>query len=106
MIRLFDRIFIAPQEEAGAEILDPFRDLDDLDRFDWLRGFPYIPARATASTAFYESTVWKQHRDIANATMIDWENVLLLRPVEPYRYPAIERPPAGPANESSPLVVL
>jgi len=107
MIDLFERIFIAEQERAGMETLDQFRDLDDPDRFVWMRGFPDMPERAAASNAFYGGEIWQRTRDAANATMIDRENVLLLRPVDPFRYPvAGERPPAGTATDDGPLVAL
>jgi quinol monooxygenase YgiN len=81
LIALFEREFIEPQEEAGARPFGTFRDLDDPDRFVWLRAFADMPARADALGAFYGGPVWKQHRDAANATIVDSDNVLLLRPL-------------------------
>jgi hypothetical protein len=80
LIELFEREFIESQEACGMHLLGQFRDLDDPDRFVWLRAFDDMPARAQALTAFYGGPVWKAHRDAANATMIDSDNVLLLRP--------------------------
>jgi hypothetical protein len=57
-----------------------FRDLNDRDRFVWVRGFPDMPTRAEALEAFYTGPVWKEHSKEANATMIDSDGVLLLRP--------------------------
>ncbi len=81
LIDLFDREFVETQEETGTAVLGQFRDLDDPDRFVWLRSFPDMPARAGSLGAFYGGPVWKEHRDAANATMIDSDDVLLLRPV-------------------------
>jgi hypothetical protein len=39
--------------------------------------------RAEGLSAFYGGPVWKAHRETANATMIDSDNVLLLRPARP-----------------------
>ena len=83
LIELFDRYFAAPHEELGMRVLGQFRDLDAPDRYVWLRGFADLPSRAAPLDAFYTSAVWNQHRDAANATMIDWNDVLLLRPVDP-----------------------
>ncbi len=80
LIDLFDREFIAPQEAQGIRVAGQFRDLDNPDRFVWLRGFKDMPARAKALTAFYGGPVWQTHRNAANATMLDSDNVLLLRP--------------------------
>jgi hypothetical protein len=81
LIELFDREFIEPQEALGATIIGQFRDLDHGDRFVWLRGFPDMLTRGEALAAFYGGSVWKAHRDVANSTMIDSDNVLLLEPV-------------------------
>ena len=81
LIDLFDREFVETQEAAGMAVLGQFRDLRDPDRFVWLRGFADMPSRAAALNRFYGGPVWAAHRDAANATMIDSDDVLLLRPV-------------------------
>lgn len=80
LIELFDREFVESQESLGMRIIGQFRDLDDPDRFVWLRGFDSMATRGKALAAFYGGPVWQTHRDAANATMIDSDNVLLLRP--------------------------
>jgi hypothetical protein len=81
LIALFEREFVEPQADAGMPVLATFRDLDDPDRFVWIRGFADMAARAGALAAFYFGPVWQAHRDAANATMVDSDNVLLLRPL-------------------------
>jgi NIPSNAP len=83
LIDLFDREFVEPQEAVGIKVIGQFRDLDRPDRFVWLRGFRDMTSRAKALTDFYSGPVWKAHREAANATMIDSDNVLLLRPAVP-----------------------
>ncbi|MEA1651812.1 NIPSNAP family protein [Nitrospirillum sp. BR 11164] len=80
LIDLFDRYFLTGQEAVGVQVVGQFRDLDDPDRFVWLRGFPDMPTRAAGLAAFYDGPVWRAHREAANATMLDSDNVLLLRP--------------------------
>jgi hypothetical protein len=80
LIDIFERRFIEPQEALGAQVLGSFRDLDDANRYPWLRGFRDFSTRLTALEAFYTSEVWKAHRDAANATMVASDDVLLLRP--------------------------
>jgi hypothetical protein len=80
LIELFDREFVESQERLGMRIIGQFRDLDDPNRFVWLRGFDSMATRGDALSAFYGGPVWKAHRDAANATMIDSDNVLLLHP--------------------------
>jgi len=80
LIELFDGALVEPQEAVGMRLYGQFRDLDDDDRFVWLRGFPDMAARAEALGAFYGGPVWREHRAAANATMVDSDDVLLLRP--------------------------
>jgi|SRR6185312_10380626 len=81
LIALFDREFVTSQEADGIGVIGQFRDLDDPNRFVWLRGFPDMPARATSLTVFYGGPAWRAHRDAANATILDSDNVLLLHPL-------------------------
>src|SRR5215203_6505977 len=100
LIELFDREFVETQEAVGMSIIGQFRDLDDPDRFVWLRGFDDMPRRAQALGCFYGGPVWKAHKDQANATMIDSDDVLLLRPVgarSGFPATAAGRPPIGHA---------
>ena len=98
LIDLFDRDLVESQETAGMAIVGQFRDLDDPDRFVWIRGFASMPARARALASFYGGPVWKAHRAQANATMIDSDNVLLLRPATArsgFQAPLAGRLPVG-----------
>jgi hypothetical protein len=82
LIELFERELVEPQEAVGMELIGTFRDVERDDRFVWLRGFADLPARDTALRAFYGGPVWAANRDAANATMIDSDDVYLLRPVD------------------------
>jgi quinol monooxygenase YgiN len=111
LIELFDRELVESQEAEGMAVVGQFRDLDDPDRFVWIRGFDDMPSRARALAAFYGGPAWKAHRAEANATMIDSDNVLLLRPVNAqsgFPAPPAARLPAGatPAGPSRILVTL
>jgi quinol monooxygenase YgiN len=96
LIDLFDREFVEAQEDAGMSILGQFRDLDNPDRFVWLRSFADMQARERALAAFYGGPAWKANREDANATMVDSDNVLLLRPVRPHTgFPVSPSPRPG-----------
>jgi hypothetical protein len=86
LISLFEREFVTGQEAAGIRVGARFRDLDDPNRFVWLRWFPDMDVRPAALSAFYDGPVWRRFRDRANATMIDSDDVLLLRG-EPFAAP-------------------
>ncbi|GAB0101619.1 NIPSNAP family protein [Nocardia sp. JMUB6875] len=84
LIDLFDRELLDPQEALGARMIGQFRDEDDPDRFVWLRAFPDMRARHAALAAFYlDSETWRTHAPAARATMVDTDDVLLLRPAPP-----------------------
>ena len=108
LIELFDREFIESQEALGMHVIGQFRDLDNPNRFVWLRGFPDMATRKEALTAFYGGPVWKANRNVANATMIDSDNVLLLRPALPTSGFSINnytRAPVGTTEAPKGLVV-
>lgn len=107
LIDLFDREFIESQEALGMRVIGQFRDLDDPDHFVWLRGFRDMTARAQGLRAFYGGPVWKQHRDAANATMIDSDDVLLLRPARSWSgfSPAVPRRPRGGSGTRAGFVI-
>lgn len=98
LIEIFDEAFVEGQEAEGMHVCGTFRDLDEPDRFVWLRGFTDLPSRADALTRFYTGPVWRAHSSAANATMKDSDNALLLKPIElGPAYPALDapRPPIG-----------
>jgi NIPSNAP len=103
LVDLFDREFIEPQEALGMTLIGQFRALDDPNLFVWLRDFADMPSRRTALTAFYSSAVWKANRAAANATIVDSDNVLLLRPARPgsgFDLSGLRRPSLGEADKS------
>jgi hypothetical protein len=92
LVTLFEREFVHTQQAAGIAVLGRFHDLDDPDRFVWWRGFADLPSRAPALQAFYGGPAWQAHREAANATMIDSDDVLLLRRLDGFE------PPGAPAG--------
>jgi hypothetical protein len=108
LIDIFERNFVEGQEAHGMRIIGQFRDLDNPDRFVWLRSFPDMPARAAALNGFYTGPVWQSHRSAANPTMVDSDNVLLLRPArEGTGFPAdsVALPPRDAKGAGKGLVV-
>ncbi|HEU4663870.1 MAG TPA: NIPSNAP family protein [Dokdonella sp.] len=108
LVELFEREFVETQEACGMRLIGQFRDLDHADRFVWLRGFADMERRAAALGAFYGGPAWTAHRDAANATMIDSDDVLLLRPLRPGAGFALEdaaRAPVGARPPRARLVV-
>ena len=79
---LFARELAEPQEAEGMRVLGWFTDTSEPDQFVWLRGYPEPDpqARADSLQRFYYGPVWAAHKDEANETMLDSDDVLLLRP--------------------------
>ncbi|TPI68582.1 NIPSNAP family protein [Mesorhizobium sp. B3-1-3] len=103
LIALFDWEFVETQEATGMTVIGQFRDLDRPDMFVWLRGFEDMETRKDALSAFYGGPVWAAHRDAANATMIDSDNVLLLKPAwrgAEFDLSDLQRPTAAEAESS------
>ncbi|MGH9680614.1 MAG: NIPSNAP family protein [Candidatus Acidiferrales bacterium] len=108
LIELFDREFVEPQEAVGMQVIGQFRDIDEADNFVWLRGFADMARRADALEEFYSGPVWARHRDCANGTMVNSDNVLLLRPVGPegaFSLPAAPRPGPGTPGSGRGIIV-
>ncbi len=82
LIGLFDSEFVEPQEALGMRIEGEFRDCGDPDAFVWVRSFLNMETRTDALAAFYSGPVWKEHGPHANETMLNSDNVLLLKPVD------------------------
>lgn len=102
LIDLFEREFIESQEVLGSQVVGTFRNLDEPNRFVWIRSFENMATRATALDGFYTGAVWQAHRTEANATIIDSDNVLQLRRVagDATRGASV-RPAIGAASPSS-----
>ncbi len=83
LITLFERAFVEGQESLGMTLIGQFRDIEDSDRFTWMRQFPSMAARGEALNGFYFGPVWQAHRAEANPLLEDNDNVLLLRPAAP-----------------------
>lgn len=96
LIDLFDREFLETQDAAGMSVLAQFRDLDDPDAFVWLRRFEGLPQRAEALRSFYSGPVWARHCDAANGTMVNSDNVLMLKPLGDAAVPSLLGPGSLP----------
>jgi hypothetical protein len=106
LIEIFERDLAAPLEKRGSIVHGQFRDLDDPDRFVWLRGFTSMRSRRDALTSFYTSDIWYRHRDAVNDTLVDSDNVLLLRPLRPGSGLASPAPRPVTADDAGMIVAV
>ncbi|QQP94805.1 NIPSNAP family protein [Lysobacter enzymogenes] len=109
LIELFEREFVESQEAVGMHVIGQFRELDAADRYTWVRGFPSHALRAESLQGFYGGPTWRAHRDAANATLLDNDDVRLLKPARPdCALPAAahERAPVGARGEDGGIVCV
>lgn len=83
LISIFDRHLVESQEAEGMTVIGQFRDRRRPDRFVWVRGFSDMKSRHGTLERFYGGPVWAEHRNEANATMLEFHDVLLLKPARP-----------------------
>lgn len=108
LAEVFEDHFIEGQEATGMTIAGTYADSARPDRFVWMRGFADMESRRAALQDFYTGPVWKAHGAAANATMIDSDDVLLMRPTSPAHplAPARDRAPIGTSAELAAWTVV
>lgn len=106
LVQLFDDRFVEGQEAHEIRVVGQFRDVGQAQRFVWVRGFASMESRTRATNAFYDGPLWRQYREAANATIIDSDNVLLLKPADagaglpfdPRSRPPLDAPETAPGT--------
>jgi hypothetical protein len=107
LIEIFDRHFVEGQESTGMTVIGQFRDRGRPDHFVWLRGFADMDSRHKALAAFYDGPVWSAHKAAANDTMLDSNDVLLLKPARPdTAFDVSPRSVPSKSHEHGPMTVL
>jgi quinol monooxygenase YgiN len=99
LIAMFEASFLDAYEAGGARIVATFTDVDDPNRWVWIRAFRDAASRGGALNAFYTSPAWRAKAAAANATIADTSNVLLL---QPWTGSAMS---SGPPEASTALIV-
>jgi hypothetical protein len=79
LIGMFEAHFLDAYQQSGATILGTFRNLDDPDRWVWIRAFADHAGRAAALERFYGGEVWRARSAACNATILDVSDALLLQ---------------------------
>jgi hypothetical protein len=106
LIELFERHFVESQESLGMTVIGQFRDRRRADRFVWLRGFSSMESRHRALEAFYGGPIWAAHAPEANDTMVDFDDVLLLKPARPELAFHLGARADPPSHDHGPTTVL
>ena len=63
--------------EHGMEVIGPFSDLENPNKFVWLRLFPSLDERERMRTAFYDGELWKNELEAIAMPMLESYDVTL-----------------------------
>jgi hypothetical protein len=97
-IRIFESYFPEAFQQLGSLFLGHFRERANPVGFTMVRGFRTLDERAVVCSAFYYGPLWKEHRTKINDRLVEFDNVLLLRPLNPERG-VLVLPAVDPVNE-------
>jgi hypothetical protein len=61
----------------GMEVMGPFVDLENPNKFVWLRLYPSLEDRDRMRTAFYEGDIWKNELEAIAMPMLESYDVTL-----------------------------
>jgi NIPSNAP len=76
-VELFVTRAIPALQSHGMSILGPMLDLENPNKFVWLRGFPSLEGRDEMKNAFYESDLWKKELEAIAMPMLESYDVIL-----------------------------
>lgn len=80
-LRFFEEQAVPAQKEFGIQIMGPFVDLENPNKFVWLRGFDSLADRDEVKEAFYSGAVWKEELEAIAMPMLDSYDVVLCETV-------------------------
>ena len=76
-IRFFETRSIPALRAQGMRILGPLLDLENPNKFVWMRIFPSLDERERMRTAFYEGELWKNELEAIAMPMLESYDVIL-----------------------------
>ena len=76
-IRFFETRSVPALRSHGMKILGPLLDLENPNKFVFLRGFPSMEERERMKNDFYEGDLWKNELEAIAMPMIDSYDVIL-----------------------------
>jgi quinol monooxygenase YgiN len=76
-IKMFETRAVPAQREFGIQIIGPFLDVENPNKFVFLRSFPSLEERDRMKDAFYGSEVWKNELEGFAMPLLDSYDVIL-----------------------------
>ena len=79
-IRLFETRAVPAQRTFGMNVTGPLLDVENPNKFVFLRSFPSMEERERLKDEFYEGPLWKNELEAIAMPMIDSYDVILCEP--------------------------
>lgn len=76
-IELFETRAVPALRAHGMKILGPLLDLENPNKFVWLRSFPSLDERERMKAAFYEGELWKNELEAIAMPLLESYDVIL-----------------------------
>jgi len=76
-IHLFETRAISALRAQGMKVVGPFLDVENPNKFVWLRSFPSLEERERMRNAFYEGDLWKNELEALAMPLLDSYDVIL-----------------------------
>jgi NIPSNAP len=76
-IEFFETRSVPALRAHGMTVLGPLLDLENPNKFVWLRSFPSLDERERMKKDFYEGTLWKNELEAIAMPMIESYDVIL-----------------------------
>jgi hypothetical protein len=76
-IHFFETRAVPALRSHGMKVLGPLLDLENPNKFVWLRSFPSLEDRERLRTAFYEGELWKNELESIAMPMLESYDVIL-----------------------------
>lgn len=76
-IQMFETRAIPALRAHGMTVTGPFLDVENPNKFVWLRSFPSLEERERMKDAFYEGDFWKNELEAIAMPMLESYDVIL-----------------------------
>jgi NIPSNAP protein len=76
-IQFFETRSVPALRSYGMTVLGPLLDLENPNKFVWLRSFPSLEDRERMRNAFYEGALWKDELEAIAMPMLESYDVIL-----------------------------
>jgi len=92
-IKFFVERSIPALRAHGMKVVGPLLDLENPNKFVWLRAFPSLDERERMREAFYEGPVWKNELEAIAMPMLESYDVILCETSSGFQFDDIRDKP-------------